>query len=254
MPNKPPHQTGVGLDHWGDQFPETRWSILIQKDDDVSVSPEDLEANFAALCTHYWYPLYAFVRKGGHASEDAQDLTQGFFAYLLSGDRMAKLDPAKGRFRSYLLGAMKHYLSDRRKYDRAEKRGGGKIPLSIETGLAESRFQQALSHDLSPEKLFDREWASTILTDTASQLEREFAEQGKANLFAEVGDYLYEKPPKGIYGEIAERLNMNEPNVRAIVSRMRKRYKAILRERIDATVDDASKVDDEIQELMSTFG
>ena len=253
MADNSPNQTGVGLDHWGDQFPETHWSILVQ-DEDRSISPQDREATFTALCTRYWYPLYAFLRKRGHSSADAQDLTQGFFAYLLSGERIANLDPAKGRFRSYLLGAMKHYLSDRRKFDQAEKRGGGKVPLSIETDLAENRFQQALSHDVSPETLFDREWASMVLNDTASQLEREFTEQGKANVFAEVGDYLFEKPPKGIYGEIAERLGMNEPNVRAIVSRMRKRYKAILRERIYATVDDEAKVDDEIQQLMSTFG
>ena len=247
------HQTGVGLNHWGDQFPDTHWTVLIQ---DKGKTPHmgSQEEQFTFLCSRYWYPLYAYLRKRGHSSHDAQDLTQGFFTHLLSGDRISNLDPSKGRFRSYLLGAMDHYLSDRRKYQNAQKRGGGKVPISIEEELAENRYQDEPTDDLTPAKLFERKWALTILNESKGLLEQEFSEQGKGAIFSEIEAFLIETPPPGAYAEIADKLKLKEDNVRAIVSRMRKRYKAILRDQVRATVSSAEEIDGEIRDLISSFG
>ena len=186
------HQTGVGLDHWGAQFPDTHWSILITQHDQTVGTAQD--RRFADLCSRYWYPLYAYLRRKGRSSHDAQDLTQGFFAHLLGGDRIGGLDPLRGKFRSYLLGAMDHFLNDRRKYENAQKRGGGKVPVSIEEELAEHRFQNEPMDELSAEKLFDRKWALTVINDTKSRLGNEFREQGKARIFDEVGEFLTATP------------------------------------------------------------
>ena len=246
--NEGDHATGVGLDHWGVQFPETHWSILIKDRE------REAEQQFTYLCSRYWYPVYAYLRKRGYPSHDSQDLTQGFFTHLLSSSSsMEKLDPDRGRFRSYLLGAVNFYLNDQRKMENAQKRGGGQIPISIEEELAENRFQNEPSHDLTPEKLFDRGWAVTMLNDAKSRLEREFTDQGKPEIFAEVSDFLSSAPPPGAYTEIAERLKLKEDNVRAIVSRMRKRFKAILREQVHATVSSEEEVDGEIRHLLAAF-
>ena len=212
-----------------------------------------LDRRFDSLCTSYWYPLYAYLRKRGYASHDAQDHTQGFFAYLLDENRMANLDPNQGRFRSYLLGALNHYLNDRRKYRNAAKRGGGQAPLSIDEHAAEGRFQSQLANDVTPEKLFDREWATTILDESKALLAQDFAAQGKAAIFAELEDHLTSPPSKGEYQAIAHRLQTNVENVRAMVSRMRKRYKAILRQQILATVSSEEEIDQEIRYLFSAI-
>lgn len=252
MPDEDEHQTGVGLDHWGDQFPDTHWSLLIsaQKEDP---DPSARERSLTDLCRRYWYPLYAYLRKRGRSSHDAQDLTQGFFAYLLNGDRIAGLDPARGKFRSYLLGAMDHFLNDRRKYENAQKRGGGMVPISIEKEMAEHRFQNEPSDDLTAEKHFDRKWALTVITEAQSELGQEFTEKGKGPIFNEIGEYLLNSPEPGEYAAIATRLDLKEDNLRAIVSRMRKKFKEILRSQVRATVSSDEEIDEEIQYLLNVF-
>lgn len=251
MDDEREHQTGVGLDHWGAQFPETCWSILITKPGQSSDSSRD--RRFADLCESYWYPLYAYLRRKGHSSHDAQDLTQGFFVHLLGGDRIGGLDPELGKFRSYLLGAMNHFLNDRRKFENAQKRGGGQIPFSIEEERAENRFQNEPVDDLSAEKLFDRKWALTVINDTKARIGLEFQQQGKAQVFSELGEFLTSMPEQGTYAGIAERLDLKEGNVRAIVSRMRKRFKTLLREQVRATVSSDEEIDDEIRHLLGAF-
>ena len=243
------HQTGVGLGHWGEQFPDTHWTLLM----DRSETSRDGDRRLTELCQQYWYPLYAYLRRKGRSSQDAQDYTQGFFTYLLSGERMGGLDPSRGRFRSYLLGAMDHYLNDRRKYENALKRGGGKAPVSIEEEMAEHRFQNEPADDLTPEKLFDRKWALTVITEAKSRLAQEFVTSGKEKVFAEVGDFTLATPEPGEYKAIAQRLELKEDNVRAIVSRMRKRYKELLREQVRATVSSDREIDNEIEYLLSAF-
>ena len=172
---------------------------------------------------------------------------------MLENDGLAMATPERGRFRSYLLGALKHYENDRRKHDHAEKRGGGKLPVSIEEELAEERFKNEPADHLTPEKLFDREWALALLQEVVDQLRVEYHQQGKSNVFEALSDYLSVKPEKSTYPSIAESLGVSEGNVRVMVNRMRKRYKVILTETIAQTVDSPEKVDVELQYLFSTF-
>lgn len=242
------HRTGVGLEHWGGQFPDTNWSVLL-----TEVGGSGGRDRFADMCSSYWYPLYAYLRRRGKSSHDAQDLTQGFFAHLLGGDRIGNLDRERGRFRSYLLGAMNHYLNDQRKHEQAQKRGGGAVPISIEEELAEHRFQNEPSDDLSAEKLYDRKWALMVINHTKRRLEREFAEGGKLALFEELGEFLTASPEAGDYREIAHRLGRTEESVRAVVSRMRRRFRELLREQVRVTVSSADEIDTEIRHLLMAF-
>lgn len=240
------------MDHWGEQFPETHWSILIS--DSAATQPGLPEhERFAALCERYWYPLYAYTRRRGYALQDAQDLTQGFFTSLLNGSSIKNADPARGRFRSYLLGALNHYLSDRRKYEQAAKRGGGSVPISIEVDLAEDRFRKELSDDLTPEKLFDRGWALTVIDEAKNVLQKEFEAQGKGDLFAELSVFLSTTPEPGTYAEIAQRRDLKENALRKMVSRLRTRFREALRRQVHATVSTAEEIDDEIGYLLNSF-
>ena len=146
-------ETGVGLDHRGVEFPPTHWSVLLVP----SSGAEDAHyAGFSKLCGQYWYPIYAFLRKDGFNSVDAQDRTQAFFAHILEDHRLKRLDPEKGRFRSYLLGSLRHFLSNERRRAQAAKRGGGVVPLSFEQDIAEERFRALASLERSPDEIFDR--------------------------------------------------------------------------------------------------
>ena len=254
MEKEPDDRTGVGLDHWGVKFPETQWSALVPREACGKPSSSTSDAGFSQLCSRYWYPLYAFLRKRGHSSEDAQDLTQGFFAHLMRGERFGKLDPTRGRFRAYLLSSLKHYVADEKKKQNAAKRGGGSHQISIEQEMAEDRFHNEPYHELTPDKLFDRQWAMTILTETENQLAREFANLGNEDTFSEIHKYLLTKPDQGDYEQIALRLGILESSVRTSVSRMRKRHISILREQVRATVTSAGEIDDEIRYLLAALG
>ena len=252
MSNETDRLTGVGLDHRGSAFPDTQWSVFLTEEGHDAASAV-LDRRFTHLCSRYWYPLYAFLRKRGHSSHDAQDLTQGFLTKLLSGRPLGKVDPACGRFRSFLLGALNHYVSDQRKARNAAKRGGGHVPVPIDIDFAEGRLSEAASDNQTPEKVFDREWAVNVLREAKHQLEAEFVEQGKSEVFARLGEFLIESPPQGSYGPIARELGVTEPNLRAMVSRMRKRHAAILRDQVRATVRSVEDVDEEIRYLLSIF-
>ena len=242
--------TGVGLNHWGDGFPSTHWSILLEENESEDSATQRL---LTRICDRYWYPLYAYLRKRGHSSHDAQDLAQGFLCKMIENDGLALASPERGRFRSYLLGALRHYENDRRKHDYAEKRGGGKVPVSIDEELAEERYKNEPAENLTPEKLFDREWALSLLQEVIDQLKAEYHQQGKADAFAALNDYLSVKPEKSTYPRIAESLNVSTGNVRVMVNRMRNRYKAILTETIAQTVDSEDDVTKELRYLFSTF-
>lgn len=243
------HPTGVGLDHWGDSFPSTHWSLVIDGAGEDSATQRMLER----LCGRYWYPLYAYLRKRGCPSQDAQDFTQGFFAKMLEGDGLAKADRNRGRFRSYMIGAMNHFLSDERAKANAQKRGGGRKPVSIDEELAERRFRNEPVDDLSPEKLFDREWALALLQDVYERLQAGYARQGKARAFEVLGEFLTAKPDKGTYPVLAERLGTSPGNVRVMVTRLRERYQRVLRETIAETVSSPDEVEAELKHLLGAF-
>ena len=205
------------------------------------------------LCSQYWYPVYAYLRKKGYSSHDAQDLIQGFFSKMLEGNGLAQASQERGRFRSYLIGAVNHYLSDQRKRERAEKRGGGRIPISIDQEQAEDRFKSEPVDHLTPEHVFDREWALALLQEVVDRLEKEYAAQKKERFFDVLGEFLTAKPEKGTYPVLAKELGVSEGNVRVMVNRLRKRYQELLREVIAETVGTSGDAEQEWQHLFRVF-
>jgi len=246
-----PTPSQPGSPHHPARFATTRWSVVLAAggEDDSSKARDAL----ATLCEAYWYPLYAFVRRRGHKAEEAQDLTQAFFARMLEKHFLRDVHPELGRFRSFLLACLKHFLSNEREKARALKRGGGLKPISIDSHAAEQRYRLEPADDETPEKLFERQWAVTLLSQTLSQLEAEAERDGRGELFAQLKVYLTgEQGPS--YAEVAARFDMTEDAVKAAVYRLRKRYRKCLREQIAQTVADEEQVEQEIQDLFAALG
>src|SRR5271155_692938 len=169
------------------QFATTRWSLVLAAGQ--RSSPQS-SAALATLCENYWYPLYAYVRRRGHDSDEAQDLTQAFFARLLEKNDLAAADPERGRFRSFLLASLKHFLANEWDRQRAQKRGGGRPPFSIDFGAAEDRYRGEPSHELTAEKIFERRWAMVLLANVQARLEQEYVEAGKPTAFNRLKIFL----------------------------------------------------------------
>jgi RNA polymerase sigma-70 factor (ECF subfamily) len=203
----------------------------------------------ASLCETYWYPLYAYVRRRGHSPADAQDLTQEFFARLLARNWVGAADPQKGRFRTFLVTAMSHFLADEWDRAKAKKRGGGQRVLPLEIQAAETRFQLEVPDPLTPEKLYERRWAETLLQTVFEALRREYEAEGKAALFAELKGCLVQARAAIPYAELAGRLKVSEGALRVAVHRLRQRYRERLREEIAHTVADPGEVEEELRYL-----
>jgi len=249
MPALEQEQSGAS-GHDG-QFQTTHWSVVI------AAGPNDSEAANAAmarLCQTYWHPLYMYVRRLGHRPEDAQDLTQEFFARLLAKDYLKAVDRAKGKFRSFLLTAVKRFLAN--EWDRAnrQKRGGGKEALSLDAKEFEGRQPRGLVDDRTPEKVFEQQWATVLLEQVFSHLAMELAAEGKANLFQELRGFLTGGTEGDSYPQAAQRLEMSEGTVRVNVHRLRHRYRELLRLEISHTVDSPEGIDDEIRCLFAALG
>jgi RNA polymerase sigma-70 factor (ECF subfamily) len=214
-------------------FPNTHWSLVVRmKGNDQAGRREALEE----LCKTYWYPAYAFVRRKGNSPQDAEDLTQGFFLRFIEKDRFAKADQLRGRFRTYLLTSLSHFLSDEYDRTRAEKRGGGRLPISIEGSLAEARYDREPRTDETPAALFDRRWALTILETGFLKLRDEYEKAGKAAVFEAIRPTLIQ-PEEGVsYREIGASLGITESHARVTAHRFRKHLRAVLREEIMKTV------------------
>ena len=212
-------------------------------------SPEAGRA-LATLCENYWFPLYAFVRRAGYSAEDAQDLTQEFFARLLAQRFLANVDRQKGKFRSFLLAALKHFLADQWDRAHAQKRGGGQTVLSFDSLDAETRYRLEPASDLTPEKMFEKQWALSLLEQVLSRLHAEMVAEGKSALFEALKDTL-----TGVrsttYAAIGAELGMSEGAVKVAAHRLRRRYRALLREEIAQTVASAEEIGDEIRYLLS---
>jgi RNA polymerase sigma-70 factor (ECF subfamily) len=232
----------------GGQFPTTHWGLVLAARD--RAAPED-RAALAALCAEYWYPLYAFVRRKGHDPERAADLTQEFFARLLEKDYLQSVDPSKGRFRSFLLAACSHFLANQRDWEAARKRGGGRPPVSIDVRDAEDRYCAEPAHDLTAERLFERRWALTLLDDVLDQLGGEFHRTGKGALYDRLKVILVGAQEAVSYAQVGSEIGMTEAAVKKAAQRLRQLYRALLRERIAATVGDPRQVEDEIRELFA---
>ena len=245
-----PHTNQGSAAHDASRFEATRWSIVIAAGGGAADSQRAHRA-LEHLCTAYWYPLYAFVRRQGHSPHDAQDLTQEFFARLLARNFLGDADPAKGRFRSFLLGALKHFLSDEWDRARAQKRGGGMHLISLDAESAETRYQLEPTDESSAEKIYERRWALALLDEVLKRLRDEFTRDGKEHVFEEIKSAL--TGGKVPYAEIATRLEVKEGAVRTAIHRMRTRYRDLVRAEIAETVASPSDVDAEMQHLFAAL-
>lgn len=234
-------------------FPTTHWSRVAAAGD--RITPEDREA-LAELCRAYWYPLYAFIRRQGFDPADAQDLTQSYFARLLERGVLAAADQQKGRFRAFLRTDCRFFLGDQQDRERAQKRGGGIRPVSIDAVFAEGRYRVEPADATTPEQLFDRAWALTLLEKVLELLKREQAASGRPQLFEHLKAVLEGGPGAVAYAAIAREFNMTEAAVEGAVRRLRHRYGRLLRDQIAATLDDPSPeaIADEIRALFTALG
>jgi DNA-directed RNA polymerase specialized sigma24 family protein len=233
-----------------EQFPSTRWSrVLAAGSRDSAEARESL----AVLCEAYWYPLYAFIRRKGYSPEQAKDHTQDFFAYLLDRGVLAKADPVRGRFRAFLRTVCGRFLAGLRERAGARKRGGGRHSLPIDAFDAEGRYARELADLGSPERIFDRTWALTLLGRVLDQLREEYNDAGRLATFEELRAVLVEESGREPYVDIAGRLGTSEGAVRVAACRMRRRYGMLLRQEIARTVDDPGDIDEEIRELFSAL-
>jgi len=231
------------------QFTTTHWSVVLEAA--RPEAPGAMDA-FARLYQEYWYPLYAYVRRQGYSPEDAQDLTQGFFARLLEKNYVGQVEPQKGKFRSFLLAALRHFLSDQRDRDRAVKRGGGAEVLSLDAQEAEERYRLEPVDRMDAEKIYERRWAMTLLERALMRLRDESAAAGKTELFERLRSFVA-GDSEVTCAEAATELGLSESAVKSAVHRLRERYRAFVREEIAHTVADPAEVEAEIRYLITVM-
>lgn len=232
-------------------FTPTHWTVVLAAagQADSTRARDALER----LCRNYWLPIYAFVRRQGNNPHDAQDLTQEFFARLLEKNYLAHADREKGRFRSFLLASVKHFLANEWDKAKAQKRGGGFTLISIDTALGESSLGSEPADILTAEKIFDRRWALALLEQVLRRLREEYTRDGKEKQFEQLKATLTETSRSLPYAEIATRLATSEGAVKVAVHRLRQRYRELLRAEIADTVAGVEDVDDEIRNLFSAL-
>ena len=231
-------------------FASTRWTVVRQAADSQTASQHALSV-LSELCQIYWRPVYVFLRRQGVAQHDAQDLTQGFFADLIESRAYARADPMKGRFRSFLLGTLKHFLAHARDHERAQKRGGGAVPVQLDAAaISEAETYAARCNNWSADEVFEREWAASLARQTLDRLAQEYDLGGKGSLFEALKSRLIAGEAAAIpYDELANRLGRTAAHLRVDVARLRARYRAILREEVSGTVVDPRDVDEELRYL-----
>jgi RNA polymerase sigma factor (sigma-70 family) len=231
-------------------FATTHWSVVItaQRQDSTRA-----HAALSSLCRAYWYPLYAFVRRQGHGAHDAQDLTQEFFARLLARNYLAVADRERGRFRSFLLAALKHFLANEWNRARAAKRGGGREMISLDDETAEHRYALEPADSSPAEKIFERRWATTLLEQVVTRLRDEYARAEKTELYEQLKDCLTVESRSAPYAELAARLKMSEGAIKVAVHRLRARYREVLREEIAQTVSSPEEVEEELRHLFTAL-
>jgi RNA polymerase sigma factor (sigma-70 family) len=227
------------------QFPLTRWSLIVATRERPTTQARSALAD---LCASYWYPLYAFARRRSARIEDAQDLTQGFFVCLLEKDYLGDFDRERGRFRAFLLTSFRNFIANERDREHAKKRGSGKVPISLDLQDAERRYLLDPGHDLTPEKLYERRWATTLL-DRA--LERLWRESRQLNQFDTLRIFLTGEPPGVSYSEVASGLGMSEGALKVAVLRLRRKFREAVQAEIGDTVASPEEVKEEMRYLLS---
>jgi RNA polymerase sigma-70 factor (ECF subfamily) len=226
-------------------FETTRWSLVLAAAGSDSQAARDA---LASLCETYWYPLYAYLRRRGLDPEDARDLTQGFLTSLIERQDFEGLRQERGRFRAFLLASLKHYLSNWSARERTQKRGGGRRMVPLEN--AEGQYVVEPTDHATPETLFERRWALTVVDGLLADLRAQWTAQGRASEFDELKACLLGQAPAGGYAAAAIRLGTSAGAVKAAVHRLRRRFQSLLRERVAETVADGRDVDDEIRHLI----
>ena len=230
------------------QFPATRWSLVVAAGD-----PHRKEARSAlvSLCESYWYPLYAYLRRRGYSSDQAQDLTQEFFVRMIEGRYLDRAEPEKGRFRAFLLTSLKFFVADEDDRRRARKRGGGMVvPLEFSSG--ERRYQLEPAHDETPERIYERRWALSVLDRVVEKLRNEFVQHGRPDHFERLKVFLLGQSDAP-YGALAQELNTSEGALKVAIHRLRKRYRELFRQEIADTVADPAAVESELRHLAAAL-
>src|SRR6266705_622291 len=220
------------------QFPTTRWTLVV-----AAGAPHRKEARSAlvSLCEGYWYPLYAYLRRHGYPADQAQDLTQDFFMRVLEGRYLDRADPEKGRFRSFLLTSLKFFVADEEDRYCAHKRGGGAV-LPLEFSSGEERYQREPAHDETPERIFERRWALSVLDRVVDRLRNEFVQHGRSEHFERLKVFLLGQSDAP-YAALAREIHTSEGALKVAIHRLRKRYRELFRQEIADTVADPAEVE-----------
>lgn len=226
------------------QFPTTRWTQVLAAGDQEQ---KDARPALVSLCENYWYPLYAYLRRRGYPADQAQDLTQEFFVRVLEGRYLNRADPEKGRFRSFILTSLKFFVADEEDRHRAYKRGGGMI-VPLEFSLGEERYQREPTHDETPERMFERRWALSVLDRVVEKLREEFVRHGRPEHFEQLKVFLLGQSDAP-YATLAREMNTSEGALKVAIHRLRKRYRELFRQEIADTVADPAEVESELRYL-----
>lgn len=230
------------------QFPTTRWTLVV-----AAGHPHRKEARSAlvSLCENYWYPLYAYLRRRGHPAHEAQDLTQEFFMRVLEGHYLNRADPGKGRFRAFILTSLKFFVADDKDRHRAHKRGGGAV-VQLEFASGEERYQREPAHEDTPEKLFERRWAVSVLERAIVRLRDEFVQHGRPEHFERLKVFLLGQSDAP-YAVLAREMSTTEGALKVAIHRLRRRYRDLFRQEIADTVADPSEVEPELRYLAAVL-
>jgi RNA polymerase sigma-70 factor (ECF subfamily) len=232
-------------------FPTTRITLIHAAQGEPGAESHQA---LSMLCSAYWYPVYAYLRRLGRSHEEAEDLTQGFFTRLLDKRSLRSFDRERGRFRSFLLGALKHFLANQRDAARAQKRGGGRAHVPLDEVLhASDRYNVEPRSDLTPDRIFERQWALTVLTRVQDAMRDEAIRQGKDAQFERLKGLLVGEDTDAGYRALAAELDMTEGALKVAVHRLRQRFRELLREEIANTVANPGQVGDELRDLMAAI-
>jgi len=231
-------------------FATTHWSVVLAA---AHQEAPEAAAALERLCSTYWYPLYAYIRRQGYEVADAQDLTQGFFAHILSRGFLKRASPAKGKFRSFILASLKYFLADEWAKLQAQKRGGGQVPVFLDAQTAETRYRLEPVELMDAEKLFERRWATALLDRVLERLEEEYSKSGRKPLFDQLRIFLLGEKSSATYAEIAAASQMTEGAVKVAVHRLRLRYRELFREEVAHTVEEPSEVNNEVRHLFAVL-
>lgn len=243
-----PDPAGRGREAAGSfDFRTTHWSVVLLAGG--GDSPDAADA-LEALCRTYWYPLYAFVRRKGHSPEDSQDLVQGYFELLLTRRDLMGVHPCKGRFRTFLLTTMGHFLANQWDRARAAKRGGGVEIVSMDSADPEERYRYEPRGEVTPETLFEVAWAARLLDTVLARLRAECTAEGQTERFEALKEFLVGERGALPYATVAERLQMTEQGVKSAIHRLRVRFRAVFREEIARTVGSEDEIDGELRHLV----